>query len=1293
MICDVSGFVRMSNLHHNTHGPKVGAEKTRLWLDSVFDVLLQSVKQYQGEVVQFIGDALVAVFPTERATQALKCSLQIQARCQLIPVKVKTGLAAGPYKVCQSKPSSERQLATVLGPTVEKTLQALLNARQNDIICDNSFLYTCKAHRADFEAESIDSSFYRVSAKAGIEPSLSAGLKAQADINRIETNPELNEIKLLTILYAEIFVSPDKAQNPYWLGELCIHLSLIESAHSATLSGLCQTLNGYRFQYILGSAKSELNDVELAIQMATQIQEAFELHLGHDPSAPDRTPAHRISIGYGNAWQGKYGGQQFKLFNAHGREVNLAARLLEKAEFGQIYLTQGAALQLGDQIPVVNQGEVPIKGEDSTIRIFRIPLQHEITNANKYQGRALYGRNQEFELILSDLNAADASGQSKPCKLIQITGAAGIGKSTFVAALERSLLEEKHPVFTLRSSPYSRLVPYSIAHRLLTELHSLYLPKSNHAETLEEWLERSLRPHEELFNWIGVIGLITPLKVSNLNQAHETSPDVKNQAIIRIFKTLVKQANQDFSLRIIIEDLQWFDNASLQLITEVLFQSPGSSCIYTIRTSDENIKTKQLLERLEKNHSLTRRIHLLPFTATETEQFLMNWFAVHSVPMPLINALHKLSEGNLLLISALVQSLIQNGIIRHTLAGGLKVDFKRLEEFSTLPTNMEHALQARIDTLPKSHRLTLTHCSIFKTAFSPQEVQSAFEYGDSDWVEQAFATLEQEKFIRPFTSSSGKTLYTFEHQVIEQCVYDRIPYEERKGLHAKFAEWLENQMTFPQAGDASQLTIRLAAQYDWAGLLLKALPLTQQAIRYAFEVGALEEALERVDKLIGWHQQGLLPNSLPLDLAHLYERKAHIFFSQGQFLEATEQYHKVLETLGLHLNSNARWLELRNYLVLNSLYLRKFLPQWPKIPKSQPTAESNLIIRVCTALGELGFFRGMTHVGNLYLMKAVQISERYEFATGDQAKAYSGCVILAQMSRKQNWFKFFMGRLNERMQSLPPGREKLKANAHIGHRIGYAEYAEAHFTKAYEMIEQSVVASKQSYEYQTELLSYSCFILIRVAEGRFEEAIERIDNYEVSAKKYASKYFNISHQYGLINQRIYCLAMLGRLQEARIHLEFLEKIAKEFHFPKHMMVPIERCKLMLLYQEKDWVAARTQVFHLTSLLSQEIMNKAYYFTCYSLPIEVLVEASKQDRPLFKDEQRLMKQLFRQLHRAQSMFKLARPAYLILKARWTLQDNGSRRKAQHQLNEALKLARLNGQLVEIKMAERFLDTLR
>lgn len=1277
MLCDVSGFVRKANSHHQQHGPKVGAEKTRIWLDSVFEILLQGVEDHHGEVLQFIGDAVVARFPIERALNAARCALHIKDRCSQIQVQIKTGIAAGIYDVYRPSGTSQYSsqsidqypLSSTLGPAFERTLQALQWAKHSDVICDDSFLMDSKcqlSQSTEFVAEPLREGFYRLVAQTtNTQPLMATPAQLVQDLE------VLNEIKLLTIVYAEVGVPDAQRMQAEWLDALCNALEPLQLEHSATLIGLCQTIKGHRFQYIMGSTKSEFNDVEIAIQMASHIREVIEQHGG----------AMRASIGYGHAWQGKLGGRQLKLFNAHGREVNLAARILEQAELGQIVLTEGAAQQLNDQLHVVEQGALSIKGEDRLIRIYRVPLQIEIKNQPSRKSNALYGRAHELEKVLSILSTPRPGRE--PC-LIQITGAAGIGKSTFVGGVEQLLQRQGTHTFTLRSSPHSKLLPYSIAYPLLVELGKLYK-----SQTLENWILQTLSQHEELAEWVGMVGLISPLKMPGFEEAHTASPETKSKAIKKIFKALITQASADFKLLCIVEDLQWFDNASVELMTESVFTSVGLNCIYSIRTSEGNSRTSQLLDRLQNIQPTPTIVQLLPFDTLETEQFLLKWFSVAAVPMPLVNALHKLSEGNLLLICALIQSLLQDGTIRKIMLGEVEVDFRKLEQFTSLPTNMEHALQARMDTLPKPHRMVLSHCSIFKTAFSASEVQSAFQYPDLDWLIQIFAELEQQKFVRSFVSNSGEVRQTFEHQVIEQCVYERIPFEERKALHALFAEWLQSQITKPDAANRNKLTIRLAAQYDWAGQLEKALPLTQDAIRFAFEVGALDEALERIDKLVQWHENGLLPNAPRFELAQLHEKKAHAFYSQGRLQDAIAQYLKALETLGLRLNNKSVLLKQRNYLTLQLLFLKRFIPAFLQGKKQKPTAEVNLIVRTCTNLGELGFVMNKTDEGNFYLLNGVKLVEQFDVTTGDQTTAYSGCVILAQIYNNKRWMEFFKSRLYEALAKLPAGHEKLKALAHIYHRMGYVEYAAARFKRATELIEQGVEAAKLSHEFHTEVLSYQVFIFTRVAEGRFAEALDYYETYEALAKKYASKYFNVHHQYALINQRVYCLAMENRLEEARAQLNFLEKSAREFNFAHFSLVPIQRCKLMVLYREKDWSAARSQAMLLAGMLSDEILNKVYFVTCYSLPMEVLLEASVHQHPLTMDENQTLELLFKGLKRMQTSFELAKPIYLLLEAQMMMQCGKDLTKATRKIRLALEMATHTGQLVEVEKAKRLL----
>ncbi|MCZ8016189.1 MAG: AAA family ATPase [Limnobacter sp.] len=1273
LICDVSEFVKIASTHRLFFGPKIGAEKTRLWLDRIFDRILNRIEQHQGQTIQFIGDAVIAYFPRLAAKSVLQCAQEIRQACGLIQAgqlarqftQVKSGIAWGPIATYQPAQFDDFPLSIANGQAVEQALRALQLAGPHDIVCDAA-TFEIMQQLGDLPGtRQLGNGFYQVLPQlANQQEAL-----AQTDLPEVPATPELNEIKLLTILYIEFYATTPEEMQPDWLDTCFTQLKALGGQYNATLIGACQTLKGLRVQLAVGHLKSEINDVELAVQLATQVQSVST----------------RAVIGYGHAWQGRYGGKNLKLFNAHGGEVNLAARILEKSEPGHIYLTEQARQQLNDALPLIELAEMPIKGEADPVRLFRIPKPYEANHHRELQTNALHGRSQELEQALGLLTHARAARVS--C-CIEITGEAGIGKSTFVRHVQATLAQQGLTTIELRANPYSRLLPYAIAFPLIVELSRLYK-----ASTPESWLLDTFQAEPAQLEWLGLIGLITPLKLTLSELAQQARPDVRTRAIAHIFSTVLEQATKDFKLVFVIEDLQWYDSASVQLLLEELLNRKTCQNIYTIRTSADDSKTTDILARLKQLETARHPLPLMKFQAGETETFLAKWFEVSTVPSPLVEALHRLSEGNLLLLSALIQRLLQESIVRRFSNARLEIDFRRLEQFSAIPVNLEHALQARTDQLATQHRQVLAHCSIFKAAFTAQELQDAFSYPDTLELGQALQVLEERKLIRPSMSVLGQPQFRFEHQVIEQCVYDRIPFEERRKLHEKFAAWLEGQMRGAEEGVRNRLTVRLAAQYDWAGQLEKAFLLSQRAADYAFEVGALDDALQRLNKLIEWHQSGLLPGSSDLELAHWLEKKAQVYFAQGQLFDARSEYKKALSHTGHYRPMPAKVSALRIKAHLGLFYIQGLAPSWLTRPKRPATAESLLALRIYTCLSELEFFTGGGELGYLYLIHAVEILNKYTANTGDLAKAYAGCAILAQIYGNPRWTSYFIEQTHLSLNDITDEKEKLRAAAHINHRLGYMAYSSAQFELAMQLSKQSVEAARSSQEFQTEILAFSSAIMIKIAQGQFEEVLSTYQTYEELAKKYASNYFNIFHQYGLLNQRIYALAMLGRIPEAREALNFLEKIAAELNFNPVAMMAVRRCKLMLLYREQDWPAARRLALQTCKTLRVDGEEKAYLNTCISLPIEVILEAEQHGFTLNSEEETAIKQALKKLDNAQRRFQISTPIYLILKTRVLMRKSKCTLCAKRNLIKASQMAAANGQVVEQRMADRLLSLLK
>lgn len=1272
MICDVSEFVKIASTHRLFFGPKIGAEKTRLWLDQVFDLILSCIEKYQGQTIQFIGDAVVANFPEHSANNVISCAHEIQRGCSRIQAgqlakqftQVKSGIALGSFSCHTPALLQKTPLSIASGPAVEQALRALQLAGPHDIVCDNATLNALLRLNTDETTTQLTQGFHLIPPRAQTH----AMTLAEPEHSGMTSLQERNEIKLLTILYIEFLAEKPAQIQASWLSDLFKKLNTLSQTLNATLIGACQTLKGLRVQLAVGHLKSELNDVELAVQLATQIQSSST----------------RSVIGYGHAWQGRYGGKHLKLFNAHGGEVNLAARILEKSSEGHIYLTEQASQQFNDAIPLIELAEVSVKGEADPVRIFRIPLPHEINQQRELQPNALHGRGSELEQALGLLGYARTSGES--C-IIEITGEAGVGKSTFVRSVQSRLNQQGHATIEMRANPYSRLLPYSIAFPFIVELSKLY-----EASSPEKWLSDSFGSDPTLSDWLGLVGLITPLKIRASELVQQAPPEVKTRAIAHIFSAIVDKVNRDFKLVFVVEDLQWYDNASVQLLLDEVLNRKGCQSIYTIRTSGGDARTTELLTRLNQIKARKHHLPLFKFKTAETALFLAKWFDVESIPSPLTEALQRLSEGNLLLLSTLIQRLLQENIVRKFNNLRLDIDFRRLEQFSAIPVNLEHALQTRIDEVATHHRQVLAHCSIFKTAFTAEELCAAFSYPDLSELEQTLEVLEQHKLLKPATFMPGQRQFRFEHQVIEQCVYDRIPFEERRRQHGQFAAWLEGQMRQAGEGGKNRLTVRLATQYDLAGLLDKAFPLSQRAADYAFEVGALDEALERLNKLIKWHESGLLPGTSDLEVARWLEKKAQIYFAQGQLFDARNEYKIALSHTGHYKPMPVKVSAFQIKTNLGLIYVQDLTPHSFRKRKRPATAESLLALRIYTCLSELEFYTGGGEIGHLYLVRAIELVNQYTVNTGDLAKAYVGCAILAQIYGKVRLTQYFIEKTYQSLNVITDEKERFRADAHINHRLGYMAYSSGQFELALQLDANSVAAARSGHEFQIELLALSAFILVHNAQGRFEDALVSYASYEELAKKYASSYFNIFHQYGLLNQRVYALAMLGRFPEARDAMVFLEKIAVELNFSAVSMMSVDRCKLMLLYREEDWAAARQHALQIARKLRVDAEEKAYLNTCISLPLEVLLEADQQHHPLSNAEEETVQVLLEKLEKAQQRFALSTPAYLILKAQYLLREGKTGQAVRRHLHKARHLAVRSGQMVEQQKAERLLSRL-
>ena len=211
-----------------------------------------------------------------------------------------------------------------------------------------------------------------------------------------------------------------------------------------------------------------------AIQAAISIQRAIE---DHNRANPDMTLSVRMGLNSGDVTQSSG--------DAHGTAVHAASRVADKAQGGQILVSQvvqDLAGTLGDT-RIVDRGLFWLKGFPDRWRLFevlwrdkaadgeRVTRETRAASAAAFDPRTaraqgpVIGRARELEVVSQQLLATPATGLTA----VVLEGEAGIGKTRMLEATAQLASEQEQPFFVLDVAADEELRgPFLLFRSLLT---------------------------------------------------------------------------------------------------------------------------------------------------------------------------------------------------------------------------------------------------------------------------------------------------------------------------------------------------------------------------------------------------------------------------------------------------------------------------------------------------------------------------------------------------------------------------------------------------------------------------------------------------------------------------------------------------------------------------------------------------------------------------------------------------------------------------------------------------------
>jgi class 3 adenylate cyclase/tetratricopeptide (TPR) repeat protein len=573
-----------------------------------------------------------------------------------------------------------------------------------------------------------------------------------------------------------------------------------------------------------------------------------------------------------------------------GDPVIEAARLCARAESGQILAADLVRASAGRRSPheFVSIGELELKGLPEPVETLEVrweplsviettsivvPLPERLAIVPL---AGVVARDTETELI-ADAFKRVATGAGR--EVVLVSGEAGLGKTTLVAESAR------------RSHDAGACV---LLGRCEEDLNASYAP---FAEALHHYVAHA--PEDVLMEHVathgGELARMVPALAQRLSEVPpptSTDPDTERYLLFGAVVGLLTIASLRQPVVLILDDLQWSDKPSLQLLRYLVanVQSPHLLVLATFRDSELS-GSHPLTEALGalRREPNVGRIELKGFDDSGVLAF-MEAAAGHRLDddgVGLAHALYRETDGNPFFVGVVLLNLIETGVIYQEHSGRW-VAVGDLSEIA-LPNSVREVISARVARLGERAGKVLTVAAVIGRDFDFDLLAAVTEL-DQDELLDILDAAAASTLVREVSDVAGR--WSFWHALTQHTLYQDLGATRRARAHRQVAEALESLYGENSADRVGELA------HHWANATqpvdsAKAISYARQAGEAALVALAPDDAVRHFSRALDFFGQQrnadpLLGIDLLLGLGEAQRRAGSAAYRQS-FLDAAQK--------------------------------------------------------------------------------------------------------------------------------------------------------------------------------------------------------------------------------------------------------------------------------------------------------------------------------------------------------------------------------------------------------------------
>src|SRR5271170_293035 len=410
--------------------------------------------------------------------------------------------------------------------------------------------------------------------------------------------------------------------------------------------------------------------------------------------------------------------------------------------------------------------------------------QHDIPDRLQIPEK-LYGREREVDALLAAFDRVVKGGAPE---LVLVSGYSGIGKSSVVSELHMVVAPPRGLFASGKFDQYKRDIPYSTLVQAFQSLVRPLLGKSD-AE-LAIWrgaFLQALKPNARLMT-----DLIPELEliIGGQPPVPELEPQQAQSRFQLMFRRFIGVfARPEHPLALFLDDLQWLDAATIDLLEVLLTRSDVQHLMLIGAYRDNEVNSvhplMRKLEAIRQAGARVQEILLAPLTCEDLGRLIAD--SLHCEPervTPLARLVHEKTAGNPFFVIQFIHALVEEALLTFEHGGGRwSWDLSRIHD-KGCTDNVVDLMNGKVNRLPVETQKALQEFACLGNSVEIKTPSAVCGTSEQELHSNLWEAVRLEYIGRLEDS------YNFGHDRVQEAAYSLIPEQLRAEAHLRIGRIL-----------------------------------------------------------------------------------------------------------------------------------------------------------------------------------------------------------------------------------------------------------------------------------------------------------------------------------------------------------------------------------------------------------------------------------------------------------------------------------------------------------------------